>query len=224
MTSRLLTGEATQPAERIAWKRLGPPPGSVHTVAAAAANRVGEADAGQALKARIGQLERELVEREQAALKTGLEKGRVAGEQEASARLKAVVERFTATVDELASSRRRFRHEAEADVVKLALAIARRVLHRELNSDPEAVFGLVKAALEKVDSREIERIRIHPADAPMVTAQLDKLRPATRFEVVPDSRLERGAAVVETARGSLDASVETQLDEIERGLAERLRS
>jgi flagellar assembly protein FliH len=222
MTSRLLTGEATEPAERIAWKRLGPPPGSAQT--SPAGDRAVEADAGQALKTRIAQLEQEVVDREQAALKAGVEKGRAAGEQEATARLQAVIERFIATTDELAASRRQFRHDAEADVIKLALAIARRVLHRELNADPEAVFGLVKAALEKVDSREVERIRVHPADAPVVAAQIDKLRPATRFEVVPDSRLERGAAVVETARGSLDASVETQLDEIERGLAERLRS
>ena len=220
MTSRLLTGEATQPAERIAWKRLGPPPGSAHTPPAG--DRPGEADPAQALKARIAQLERELGEREQAALKAGFEKGRAAGEQEASTRLKLAIERFASGADQLATTRKQFRHDAETDVVKLALAIARRVLHREINADPSAVLGLVKAALEKVDSREVERIRVNPTDAPLVVAQIRQLQPATQFEVVPDSRLERGAAIVETARGSLDASVETQLDEIERGLAERL--
>jgi flagellar assembly protein FliH len=38
--------------------------------------------------------------------------------------------------------------------------------------------------------------------------------------VTPDPGLERGAAVLETARGELDASIETQLAEIERGFAD----
>ena len=47
--------------------------------------------------------------------------------------------------------RKRAAHEAEQDVVKLAIAIARRVLHRELTVDPDAILGLVKAALQKIE-------------------------------------------------------------------------
>jgi flagellar assembly protein FliH len=176
------------------------------------------------LRARVAELQRELERREQAALRSGLEKGRLAGEQEASARLNPVIERFAATINDLASRRSQLRHDAEADVVKLAIAIARRVLHRELNADPEAMLGLVKAALDKVDSREVQRIRTSPLDAPAIKTNLQRLRPGAQFEIIPDSHLDRGAAVFETARGSLDGSVETQLAEIERGLIDRLRS
>jgi flagellar biosynthesis/type III secretory pathway protein FliH len=41
--------------------------------------------------------------------------------------------------------------------------------------------------------------------------------------VVPDAARELGSVVFETERGSLDASVDTQLEEIERGLTDRLR-
>jgi flagellar biosynthesis/type III secretory pathway protein FliH len=40
---------------------------------------------------------------------------------------------------------------------------------------------------------------------------------------VPDGSRDPGAAVFETERGNLDASVESQLGEIERGLADALR-
>jgi flagellar biosynthesis/type III secretory pathway protein FliH len=40
--------------------------------------------------------------------------------------------------------------------------------------------------------------------------------------VVADSGLERGGVVFETPRGNLDASLETQLLEIQRGLSDRL--
>jgi flagellar assembly protein FliH len=176
----------------------------------------------ETLQSKIAALERELERREQSALRAGFEKGRAAGEQEAAARLTEVIDRFAATVADLAGRRGQLRRDAEADVVKLAIAIARRVLHRELNADPEALLGLVKAALAQLENRELARVRVHPEDAGAIRAQVERLRPSGKVEIVPDAGLARGAAVFETSRGALDASVETQLAEIERGLIDRL--
>jgi len=44
-----------------------------------------------------------------------------------------------------------------------------------------------------------------------------------RVEVVADPGLERGAAILESSRGALDVSVETQLAEVERGFADLIR-
>jgi flagellar assembly protein FliH len=43
-------------------------------------------------------------------------------------------------------------------------------------------------------------------------------------EVIADPSAEPGAVIFETDRGNLDASLESQLKEIERGLADRLRN
>jgi flagellar biosynthesis/type III secretory pathway protein FliH len=42
-------------------------------------------------------------------------------------------------------------------------------------------------------------------------------------EVIADSSHELGSVIFETTRGNLDASVNSQLQEIERGLTDRLR-
>ena len=52
-----------------------------------------------------------------------------------------MLERLARAIDELAGLRPRLRQEAEADLVQLALAIARRVLRREIAVDPEALHG-----------------------------------------------------------------------------------
>jgi flagellar assembly protein FliH len=119
--------------------------------------------------------------------------------------------------------RQRLRHEAEEDVVALAIAIARRVLHREITMDPEALLGLAKAALEKIDVRELHRVRMHPQSAPLLQEYLEKIGLPRRVEVFADPGLERGAVILETGRGTLDASVESQLVEIERGFADMVR-
>jgi flagellar assembly protein FliH len=107
-------------------------------------------------------------------------------------------------------------------MVRLSLAIARRILRREMSVDPEAMHGLVLGALEKLQSQEIHRVRVHPSRAAAVDACLRQNLPGTSVEVVADPSREPGTVIFETTRGNLDASVDCQLQEIERGLADRL--
>jgi len=159
----------------------------------------------------------------QAAYTQGYQDGAQAGQREAETQVKAVTERLAHSIDEITGLRQRLRHEAEADVVALSIAIARRVLHREITMDPEALLGLAKATLEKLDIRDLHRVRTHPESAPMLQELLEKIGLPRRVEVVADPSLERGAVILETGRGMLDASVETQLVEIERGFADMVR-
>jgi flagellar assembly protein FliH len=148
--------------------------------------------------------------------------GESAGRTKAAAELQPVIERLSRSIGEIASLRARLRAESEADLVHLALAIARRVLRRELSIDPEAIHGLVLGALEKLQGQETSRVRVHPSHAALVAGYLQQSSTG-KIEVVPDPGREPGSVVFETQRGNLDASVETQLQEIERGLADRLR-
>ena len=55
-----------------------------------------------------------------------------------------------------------------------------------------------------------------------ISAWLSQAAAGSRLEVVADAGCDPGTAIFETPRGNLDASVETQLQEIERGLADCL--
>ncbi len=120
-------------------------------------------------------------------------------------------------------SRGRMRKQMEEDLVHLAVAVARRILHRELHVDPEALTGIVKAAIERIDVREVHRIIVAPYDATFVKKHFESLRLPERVEIAADGSLPRGSVVFETARGHVDASVETQLQEIDRGFADLVR-
>ena len=162
-------------------------------------------------------------QRLQAAYQKGFHEGQAGAQKQANAHLDAMNIRLARTIEELSGLKRRFRHEAEEDVVSLALAIARRILHRELTMAPDALLGLVKAAFEKIEVREVHRVRVRPEDAPMVQQHLEKMGPPKRIEVTGDPGLDRGAAILESSRGALDMSVDTQLAEIERGFADLVR-
>jgi len=216
MSSRLYKGGHVQ-TDAAPWPRVAPlaPGSSGNTYPAASYGPLpGSAAVGHAPP---------YGEQERATSKQAFEEGQAAARREAASQIEAMHLQLARTIEELSGLRQRFRHEAEEDVVALAIAIARRILHRELTVAPEALLGLVKAALEKMELREVHRVRVSRSDAAMVTQYLEKMGLPRKIEVVADPGLPRGAAILDSSRGALDASVETQLAEIERGFADLVR-
>lgn len=157
-----------------------------------------------------------------AAYQKGLAAGEAAAAHKAQAKLDPALTSFASMVQELSGARKKMRADFEGAAVDLAIAVARRVLHREIAADPEAVLGLVKAAFQKCDARETRRLRVSPQDAEIIRENQGRLNFPPGLEIAADRGLARGSAIFETSRGDLDASVDTQLAEIERGFADVL--
>jgi flagellar assembly protein FliH len=176
-----------------------------------------------ALAQRVSQLERSLVETEAAAYARGRREAEAEGHQRIATTMQNTAERLAQSVKQLADVRPRLCKDAEADLLRLALAIAQRILHRELNIDPTALQALVKLSLDRLGRQEEIRVRVSPSLADSVRSILGKLssRPP---DVSADSALEAGGLIFETTRGQLDASIHSQLDEIERGLIDHLEN
>ena len=152
---------------------------------------------------------------------TGHREGEAAGRAQAAAELQPVLDKLARGIQEIAGLRPQLHARSRRRPGSLSLGIARRILHRELSVDPGALEGLVGGALQKLPAQEICRIRVHPELEPGVRQALAR-EGRGGLPLIADGTLERGAILVETARGKLDASLETQLAEIGRGLADRL--
>jgi len=214
MSSRVRQSDDESGVEPLVWRQMhsgGPAGPAVETPV--------EPD----FKVRLAQLQQQCEQRVQEAHAAGLRDGEAAGRQRASSELQPVINRLTRSIEEIGSLRGRLRAEAEGDLIQLSLAIARRVLRRELAIDPEALHGLILGALEKLQGQEVSRVRVHPGHAALVTESLRQNSANTQVEVVADPSRELGTVIFETRHGNLDASVDSQLQEIERGLADRLR-
>ncbi len=216
MSSKVLPPDDPRPVGPVPWRAVEAPRRRAGGAPAAA-------PAAPDPAAQLAAREQEWQQKAREARAAGAREGEAAARSRAAAEVQPVIERLGRALQDLAALRPRLRRQAEADTLQLALAIARRVLRRELSVDPEALHGLVLAALEKVDAREICRVRLHPSQSAAVSAWLRQAAAGQTIEVVADPGCEPGAAVFETERGDLDASIETQLQEIERGLADCLR-
>jgi flagellar assembly protein FliH len=239
MLSKVLRDDRKDTAQPLPWKRAGGK--SVPTVTAVTkglltangADAISAfahgADEEGALQNQITALQRKVAEVEAAherrlkeVREAALREGEAAGRSQAVAQVQPVVDKLAQSIRQIAEMRPKLRHEAETDVVKLALAIAKRILHRELSADPDSVSALIRVAMEKIRSHEIVRVRIHPQHHAAVQAVVAQITMGAQVETLADAKLPLGGVVVETTRGEFDASVETQLREIERGLTDRL--
>jgi flagellar assembly protein FliH len=224
MSAKVLTSDEAAGAESVCW----PAAGSLerqqapHAASVVLPQQPVAVDAARtaALELQLARLQSDSEKRIQDAATAARREGEAAARESLAANVNAEIARLKQLTTQVLGSAPALRKQAEGDLVRLAVAIARRILHREIAVDSEALLGLTKAALAKIDQREIHKIRTHPENVSLLQRVLEQGRSHGRIEIVGDARLDRGALIIDTARGHLDASVETHLEEIERGFTD----
>jgi flagellar assembly protein FliH len=156
------------------------------------------------------------------ARRDGFGEGVAAGQFQAEQQVRPSLDGIARSIAELARMRDVIRQEATRDLVQLAVSIAARVIHRDVAMDPDALAGLVTAAFTKLQTRELHRVRMHPGMEAMVQKSMEQVGSPRNVVLSPDPALKPGELFFETSQGALDASVDTQLREIERGLIDKL--
>jgi len=122
-----------------------------------------------------------------------------------------------------ADSRDGYLHEFEHESVRLALAIAARILRREAHIDPLLLTGAVRVALGQLAESTAVRLRVPEPDAAMWQEALRVIPGLTmRPEVVADAEMSLGECRIETELGNADLGLWAQLKEIERGFFDRV--
>jgi flagellar assembly protein FliH len=171
----------------------------------------------EALRAELANTRADVERRVQEASANSRREGELAARQSLEPQLNAEVAKLRELFREVFAAGAKLRAHAEEDLVRLAVAIARRILHREVTVDVDAITGLVKAAFQRLDQREVHQVRTDPESLNTIKEVLRQSGAPTSVKVVADPSLRRGSLVIETSRGTLDASIDSQLQEIQRG-------
>jgi flagellar assembly protein FliH len=143
-------------------------------------------------------------------------------EQEIEERMSYERARVAAVCAEFNRDRQRYFADAEEQVVKLALAIAARVLHREATMDPLLLAGAVRVAIAKLEEGSAISLRVVPADVAL-WREVFPTDSEPAVEVCGDERLSAGEVVLETVVGRVELGVAVQLEEIEQGFFDLLQ-
>jgi flagellar assembly protein FliH len=153
------------------------------------------------------------IERE--AYDRGFADGQRSASEVTAAAVAARVARLSAAISEISSLRTGLLRSSEQDIVRLSLAIARRILGREATSDPALLLNLARAASAKLAGTGVISIEMHPTEFAAISAGLDQNGP---IRVVENPDLPVGGCMVCSASGSIDVSIEVQVQEIANAL------
>jgi flagellar assembly protein FliH len=136
-----------------------------------------------------------------------------------------LIERVNAILEPLESGFERIRSRARAEVLQLAVAVASKIVRREVNLDPNIVLASVHKAIDLSLQKHTVRVIMNTEDLAAVSQYLPAIRTAfarvENINLVSDDTMPQGGCIVESGSGTVDMRIETQLAKIERELLQR---
>lgn len=101
--------------------------------------------------------------------------------------------------------------ESEAEIVRLALAVAAAIMRRVVHMDPAWMDAVVKRALTQVPDRRAVTLRMHATDAASVKERLQevtsRIAGLEKIVIVEDATLPRGSCILQSQGTRLDVSL-----------------
>ncbi len=160
--------------------------------------------------------EKEAIEMD--AYNRGLEQGQEQGQKMAIKRLEPLFTTFEQAINELGQTRAMLSSRHENELIELTMLIAEKIVQHELKLKPETVLDIIRTATEHLTVTDEIRLKINPSDYEYLREMEEilsrKLTDRKQIHVVQDPSVSRGGALIETAFGDIDATIEAQLDHL----------
>jgi Flagellar biosynthesis/type III secretory pathway protein len=148
--------------------------------------------------------------------------GREAALQEERERLGSAADMLAQVLDEVTRLRGSLLRNSSHDMLRLVMSVARQVIHCEVRSDPQIILTTIERAMRAAVQADSYHIRVHPDDLarvaehkPLFLAGISGLQNLT---MQGDPAIARGGCLVESEFGEVDATIDSQLEEIRRNL------
>ena len=166
----------------------------------------------------------------EAQIQEAYERGRLDGAAEALASRNAseeaehlaTRERIAALLEQIAHQTSLFLGGLEQESYRFALAVAERIVKREITLDDALVMRQVRDAIRRIIGVESITVRVHPDDENLVRSHRPSLLSSSdsvrEIIIEGDDTVERGGCILESATGNVDARIASQLRQIESAL------
>jgi flagellar assembly protein FliH len=165
--------------------------------------------------------EAELDQRTSEAFNNGLKEGKDLAERG----LINVFRALRASSETIHNLRDKIIRESEDEIIKLIMLVARKVIVHEVTQNRSILAGVVQNAIADLSARQEITVRINPDDYLLVTSGRDELLLKEllneHLSIKPDPSVASGFCLVGTEMGTIDASLDGQLDQIYRSLIEQ---
>jgi flagellar assembly protein FliH len=150
--------------------------------------------------------------------KESYEKGFADGTASQKQEVASSVAAMAAAVKEVRTLKKRFYAENEKELLDLVLAVAGKVIHKEVIADRGVVLAVLRDAVKKVADEAGLKVRLNPDDLKFITEmKKDILNENEIFRNAVfegDETIRRGGVLLETEHLAVHVTPEQQLDKI----------
>ena len=116
----------------------------------------------------------------------------------------------------------------ESDIIELVMEISKKAINRLYDEDKEILLSIIKKGLDTFNSPTNITIKVSQEDYDFVEMHKNKIHSMANLvediTIAIDNTLHSGGVLIETSNGSVDTSINTQIEEIEKMLKELLNS
>jgi len=148
----------------------------------------------------------------------GIENGRQEAFDELRSRLDDLTNSWNDALGAWEQQRSDLFLEARTDVLRFALVLAGKIIHRQLTLDPLVVQRQLEESLKFVSAGSSVLVSIAPDDRTVIERALpdllQRIGACEHVRIKENPNITRGGCIVSTAGGSIDATIETQLKRI----------
>ncbi|WP_199873059.1 FliH/SctL family protein [Inediibacterium massiliense] len=116
----------------------------------------------------------------------------------------------------------------EKEVIGLVIQTVEKLLNDKIESSHETIIGLIKSGLNKCAYTETLTLRVSPNDYEYVSSVKEKILCLVEniddIIIKQDATLTKGSCIIDTISGSVDASIQTQFEQVKSLFYELLES
>lgn len=117
-------------------------------------------------------------------------------------------------------------NELENTIAPLAVMIAEKIIQKETSRDSRIIINRVRNIMQKLEGEKLFEISANPDDIEILKAigsnLLDDPELSKQIKFVPDRSIDPGGCKLQTSAGQIDATIESQLEEIARNIDNHL--
>ena len=156
---------------------------------------------------------------EERAYQKGFQEGHKAGIESQQAQIASAGQGLEQAIAHIQNLRQEIYDTIEQEVVELSLAIARKVVCREIKTNKDIVLCVAKEALSRVEVPGKIKIRLNPADLQFIKENQKQistlLQHVDNVTFEAEESISSGGCLIETNLGEIDARIENQLQVVE---------
>lgn len=147
-------------------------------------------------------------------------------QQEIEGDRQAAIQQSQALLEEARQSKLKVFRSCEADMVRLIMAMVKKVIAGELNTNPDIIINILQEAINFLDTPENISVYVNPQELDIILEVMDKGYLTDigsnniNIDIKADKRISPGGCLLESDAGSVDAQLETRIASVNNAIQE----